>query len=144
MTVSGVLATIALSFTIPTLALAQKAAPPKPTLDFSVGKSVGLPDDTNPQQRIVNLIIKVINIMLSLSAILALAAMVWGSLLMITSGGNEDRVKKGKEAIKWAALGLIAVGFSFLIIFFIGQSLGAVNGQQGGQAPAGQQGAGGR
>lgn len=103
-------------------------------LDFSVGSKVGLPDDANPQQRIGNLIVAIINIMLSLAAVLAVGAIIWGAVILILSIGDEKRVGTAKKIILSAIAGLIIIGLSFIIVRFIGQKLGVL----GGAGPAGQ------
>jgi hypothetical protein len=44
---------------------------------------------------------------------------IYGGFLWIMSGGNEDNVKKGKETLKWAVLGLVVVFASYSILNFI-------------------------
>ena len=38
---------------------------------------------------------------------------------MMTAGGDDGRFKEGKEMIKKAAIGLIIIGFSRMIVSFI-------------------------
>jgi hypothetical protein len=100
----------------------------QPNFNFDVGLP-GSPNDKNKapiQDLVVNVIITAINIMLGLAAVLALAAMVWGGIVLITSAGNEKRVESAKKTITWAIIGLIVIGLSFFIVFFIGQKLGVV------------------
>lgn len=72
------------------------------------------------------IIISVINILLGLSAVLAVAAIIWGAVRIITSLGNQQGVESGKKIIFWAIVGLMIIGFSFAIIQLIGQALGVV------------------
>lgn len=58
----------------------------------------------------------VINWLLSLVAILALAALIIGGILYIVSIGDEKMAAKAKKAIMYAIIGLIVVGMSFAII----------------------------
>jgi uncharacterized membrane protein YjfL (UPF0719 family) len=62
--------------------------------------------------------------LLGLSAVLAVAAIIWGAVMFIISIGNEKRVETAKKIILWAVIGLLVVGLSFLIVRFVGQILG--------------------
>lgn len=75
------------------------------------------------QKKVGDVIISIINLMLSFSAILAVGAIIWGALTMIISVGDDGRVKQGKKIITWAIIGLLLTGFSFLIVQFVGNSL---------------------
>lgn len=65
---------------------------------------------------------KVILILLSLSAVLALAALIWAGFLYITSFTNEENVKKAKTVALYAIIGLIFMVVAFLIIQIIGNT----------------------
>ncbi len=51
---------------------------------------------------------------LALSVIVAVLFAIWGGFLMVISGGNEEKVKKAVNHIRYAALGILVL---FLIIF---------------------------
>ncbi|MEI6627272.1 MAG: hypothetical protein WCL61_01635 [bacterium] len=53
------------------------------------------------------------------AGILALIAFVWGSLEWILSQGDEKRITKGKDMMKWAVIGLFVLFASYAIINFI-------------------------
>lgn len=74
----------------------------------------------------VNLIVAIINILLGLSAVLAVAAIIWGAIRIMTSLGNQSGVESGKKIIFWAVVGLLIIGFSFVIIQLIGEALGVI------------------
>lgn len=74
--------------------------------------------------KLANIIIDIINILLGLAAVLAVAAIIWGAVMFITSLGNEQRVASAKKIIFWAIAGLLIIGFSFAIIQLIGGALG--------------------
>ncbi len=64
-----------------------------------------LGDVKTPQQ----LIGKVINAVLGLVGSLALLMFVFGGLTWMTSGGNAEQVKKGRDILVWAAIGLVII-----------------------------------
>lgn len=50
---------------------------------------------------------------------LALFYLVWGGIFWMTSGGNSDKVKKGKDAIVWSIFGLAIIFFSYALVNFV-------------------------
>lgn len=42
-----------------------------------------------------------------------------GGVMWITSGGNEDKIKKGSQAMMWAAIGIVVIFSSYAIINLI-------------------------
>jgi uncharacterized membrane protein len=72
----------------------------------------GLATDTN----IVNVILRIVNFLLGLVAVLALAVLVWGALSYILSLGDESKTEKAKKTIFFALLGVILAGASFVIL----------------------------
>jgi hypothetical protein len=51
----------------------------------------------------------------------ALAVFIYGGILWLTSGGNEQRITKGKDVILWATLGLVVIFAAYAIVgFFLG------------------------
>ncbi len=72
----------------------------------------GLATDTN----IVPVITRLINYMLGLVGVLALAALVWGAIMYILSIGDEGKVEKAKNIIIYAIIGVLLTGFAFVIL----------------------------
>lgn len=105
------------------LFFAVVAAPALAQLDFHP-PGLDLPSDEDPQAKIGNLIVDIINMLLGLSAVLAVGAIIWGAVVFILSIGNEKRVATAKQIILWAIVGLLVVGLSFLVVRFVGQILG--------------------
>jgi len=89
--------------------------------------------------RIDQVITKVIKWMLGLVASLAMIALVWGSVRMILSLGNEQQVQKAKQIILWAVAGLVVVLLSMLIITTVQNFLG-VKADGGGSQSSGSSG----
>jgi len=57
-----------------------------------------------------------INIALGLVSVLAVAFLIYGGFLYITSGGNEESAERGKKVITNAIIGLVIIIFSFAIV----------------------------
>lgn len=46
---------------------------------------------------------------LGVSGTIALAFFIWGGFLWLTSQGNTDKIKKGRDTLIWAAIGLAII-----------------------------------
>ena len=72
---------------------------------------------------------RVISAALGIVGSLALVIFIFGGVTWMTSGGNEEKIKKGKQMILWAALGLAVIFASYAAVRFILTSLtGAAGG----------------
>lgn len=69
------------------------------------------------------LISQVIRYILGTIAVIATLMFVWGGYMMLTSGGNADQVKKAKETLAWAAIGIVVILLSWVVIRFVLASL---------------------
>jgi len=65
------------------------------------------------------LITQVIRYILGVIAILATFMFVWGGVVLLTSAGNADRVKQGRETLTWAAIGIVIIILSWAMIRFV-------------------------
>ncbi len=78
--------------------------------------------------RIEDVISSVGKYLVGISAALLTVMILWGAFLLMTSGGNEDRVGKGKKTIYWAVLGfgilVLASGLAPLIADILGGTKG--------------------
>ncbi|MFA6106649.1 MAG: pilin [Patescibacteria group bacterium] len=74
-----------------------------------------LPDAGTPQV----LIGKVISAALGLVGSLALAMFIFGGFMWMTAMGNADKVKKGRDTMIWAALGLVIIFTAYALITFV-------------------------
>ena len=54
---------------------------------------------------------------------ITLLMFVMGGILWILSGGNAERVKKARDMIKWALLGIFMIFSSYMIIAFVFEML---------------------
>ncbi len=69
------------------------------------------------------LIGQVVRYILGVIAILATLMFIWGGVMMLTSGGNSQRVKQAKETLAWAAIGVVVILLSWGIIRFVLEGL---------------------
>jgi type IV secretory pathway VirB2 component (pilin) len=59
---------------------------------------------------------RLIQAMLGVTGSIALLMFVYGGFLWLISAGVEDRVKKGKEVIKWSVFGLVIIVGAYTIV----------------------------
>ncbi len=71
------------------------------------------------------LIGSVINAALGILGSIALLMFIYGGLMWLTSGGNEQQVAKGRNVILWATVGLIIIFTSYALVRFVIFGLGA-------------------
>lgn len=74
---------------------------------------------------IPQLIGQILNIFLGILGSGAFLMFVYGGFLWLISGGSADRIKKGKDTMVWAALGLVLVFSSAALVRFVLQVVGA-------------------
>jgi hypothetical protein len=65
----------------------------------------------------------ILKTVLGLVGSLALVVFVYGGLTWMTSAGNSDRVKSGRDTLIWAGIGLIVIFASYTIVAFILQTI---------------------
>ena len=70
-------------------------------------------------------IANVINTVFGIVGSLALLMFIYGGLTWMTSAGNKDSVDKGKNIIKWAAIGLVIIFSSYALVRFLITGVGA-------------------
>jgi hypothetical protein len=71
------------------------------------------PLGTNDIRIVIGTIIKGL---LGISSVVALMMFVWGGMLWVTSGGNGERVKKGKDTLIWATIGLVVLFAAYALV----------------------------
>ena len=87
-----------------------------------IGGDSGNPQGVSDPRIIIG---NVIRALLGLTGSLALAVFIFGGFTWVTSAGSEEKIKKGKEMILWAALGLFIIFASYAMVRFV---IGAVTG----------------
>jgi len=113
-------------FQLPVTALAQglnlapdcnPALPPNATPE-QIQKLVKPGDSTSPCNisAFLTWIRKLINFLLTIAIPIGVIFVVWGGFVIMTAGGSEDRVKKGKQIITAAVIGLAISFGAWLII----------------------------
>lgn len=68
---------------------------------------------------LTELITRIVRWIIGIVGVLALVMFVYGGLMWMTSAGNMDQVKKGKDTVIWAVAGIALVFFSYSFLSFI-------------------------
>jgi hypothetical protein len=58
----------------------------------------------------------VIKAALGFTGVLALLMFVWGGFLFLTSRGNMEQVKQGKNTLVWATIGLVVIFTAYTVV----------------------------
>jgi hypothetical protein len=72
---------------------------------------------------------RIIKAVLGIVGSLALLMFVYGGFLWMTSGGNEQKITKGKNVLVWATIGLAIIFLSYSLVGFV------IKGLTGGEQP---------
>lgn len=88
----------------------------------SMGQAAGLVGETQPG--LTSAIGSVISIFLGFLGVIALILIIYGGYLWMTAAGSEEKVKKAKDLLKNAAIGLIIILMAYTITFFVVKQLG--------------------
>lgn len=62
---------------------------------------------------------RIINLALGFLGVIFLVLVIYGGFLWMTASGNEEKVKKGRDLIIHAAIGLAIILFAFLLTNFV-------------------------
>lgn len=96
------------SFLIPSTVLAQDASLPNP-----LGQ-----DDGKPVS-VLTIMLRVMQIALAVVDIFALFMFILGGFEFLISAGNPQMIKKAKDTLVWATLGILVITLSYTILKFI-------------------------
>lgn len=58
----------------------------------------------------------VIKAMLGLSGALALLVFVWSGIMMMLAAGSPDKIKKAKDSLVWATIGLVVIFSAYTLV----------------------------
>lgn len=70
---------------------------------------------TDPRE----LIGKIIGAVLGIIGSIALAIFIYGGFTWMTSAGSPEKVRKGRDMIIWAVMGLAIIFLSYAIVYFV-------------------------
>jgi len=86
----------------------------------------GLGAETYKEGKLIDVIKSFINWMLGILALIALVVLLFGGFQMVTAAGDDTKYKKGFKILQQAAVGLVFIGVSWLMVSVIFRLLGVV------------------
>jgi hypothetical protein len=102
-----------------------------PTIVFAQGGLTGAPIPSGTARGdLASVILNIVNYVLAIVGVIALAYLVYGGFMYITSGGNEDRIDTAKRIILNAIIGIVVIGVAAALVNFVVRGVG-------GNVPAG-------
>jgi hypothetical protein len=119
---------ISIFFLLPFSAL---AVDPKGSLR-NAASGTGLVSDKDP----VEIIVEIINVLLYFIGSIVIVLILWAGFKWMTSAGNSDAIKKSRETILNAVIGLIIIFASYAILNFVFDSLIDISGSGSVGVPA--------
>jgi hypothetical protein len=73
----------------------------------------------NDQNGIVSFISRIAQFLTFIAAAVAVIYMVWGGYNFITANGDEEKVKKGKDTLIYASVGLVVTIVAYTIVLLV-------------------------
>lgn len=85
---------------------------------------VTLPDPLNLKGKdLTEVILRILQVSLGFVGIVALLMFIIGGFEFLMSGGNQNLIKKGKDTLVWASIGIVVILLSYSILKFIFERL---------------------
>ncbi len=81
-----------------------------------VGVGNKISSHQNAQTQTMNVIKNIINYALWLVALVALIYLIYHGFLIVTASGDDAQYKKGLKGVKFAAIAMVGIGASWLIV----------------------------
>ncbi len=104
-------------FFVPQISLAQSYNFTENSGLDSAAQTAGY--ETADSRSVEDYISLVISIILSLLGVIFLALMMYGGIIWMTAAGNDEKVKKAKDLIIQALIGLVIVLSAYAISYFV-------------------------
>ncbi len=104
-------AVLGLTFAIPTPSAVAQTGP-------SLPNPLGQNEDNTPIS-LLDVLLRVMQIALAAVDIFALFMFIMGGFQLLISAGNPERIKKAKDTLVWATLGILVITLSYSILKFI-------------------------
>ena len=119
----GLIFSLLIFFLLSNFCLAQGAAGEIEKGLESAGKAAGFTEEGQKEKSMIEITGGVIKVVVSLLGVILACFLIWGGVQWMTSGGNEEQIKKAKGLINNAIIGLVIVVFAYAIAAFVINSL---------------------
>ncbi len=67
-------------------------------------------------------VIKIINLVLGLLALIAVIMVIYGGFIWLTAAGNEENVEKAKRIISAAVIGIVIILLAWAVVIFVART----------------------
>lgn len=95
--------------------------------DASATSNIGISGTgTSQGGKLIDVAKSFINRLLGILALVALVILLWGGFQMVTAAGDDGKYKKGFKILQQAAIGLVFIGVSRLVVSVIFWLLGVI------------------
>jgi len=95
---------------VPQITLAQDSTPSLPN---------PITDEVDKKIDIQQVMIRVMQLTLAIVDVFALLMFVLGGFEFLTSAGNPEKVKKAKDTLIWATIGIVVITLSYTLLKFV-------------------------
>ena len=85
--------------------------------------AISLDNPLDPIKTPQELLGQILNGMFGIIGSLALVMFIFGGLVWMTSAGNPEKVKKGRDILVWSAIGLFVIFSSYALVRFVLSSI---------------------
>jgi len=83
-----------------------------------------------PKNSFRSAVVSILNYVLTFVGLIAVAMLIYGGFLYLTSAGNEEQTKKAKTTILYAIIGIVVIALSYVIVnTLIGEGRNVIQGQ---------------
>lgn len=99
--------------------------PGSASIQCCVGGGAGIPNPLGTTN-INTFAARIISYVLGLVGTISLLLFVYGGLIWMTSAGNQNAVKKGRDILVWAVIGMAVVFTAYILVKFVMQGVQGV------------------
>jgi len=75
--------------------------------------------ETNEKINVISIMLRVMQIALAMVDIFALFMFILGGFEFLISSGNPEKVKKAKDTLVWATIGILVITLSYSVLKFV-------------------------
>ncbi|MDD4351818.1 MAG: pilin [Candidatus Gracilibacteria bacterium] len=98
-----------------------------PTTSLAANLAPGAyPDRISGREDVESFVSDIINWFLGFIGLIAVIMFIYGGILYLTAGGNDENTGKAKKAMLYAIVGIIIVLLAYTIVAAVTNALGAV------------------
>jgi hypothetical protein len=83
---------------------------------FGVDAPESVKTATGGETSVRALILTIVNFFLGFLGLIAVLMIIYGGILVVTSGGEAEKAKKGKQILMYAAIGIVIILLSFAFV----------------------------